>query len=153
VKADGGRASIGHDPDAFELFYRAHVEAVGRFVARRVDDPQAAADLTADVFLAAIESARGYRSDRGSEVGWLFGVARNVIAAEQRRWHRRRRAASEVAGQRQQLLLARPVRRLGEAPRAGADRCAVRQCRRRSRPAGGAGQCPLVLGWHRSAGR
>ncbi|MEV0718207.1 sigma-70 family RNA polymerase sigma factor [Asanoa sp. NPDC050611] len=92
--------TIGHDPDAFELFYRAHVEVVGRFVARRVDDPHAAADLTAEVFLAAIESARGYRPERGSEVGWLFGVARNVIAAEQRRWHRHRRAAAEVAGRR-----------------------------------------------------
>ncbi|GIF73436.1 RNA polymerase sigma factor [Asanoa siamensis] len=92
--------TIGHDPDAFELFYRAHIEVVGRFVARRVDDPHTAADLTAEVFLAAIESAAGYRADRGSEVGWLFGVARNVIAAEQRRSHRRRRVTAEVAGRR-----------------------------------------------------
>ncbi|MEV4533367.1 sigma-70 family RNA polymerase sigma factor [Asanoa sp. NPDC049518] len=92
--------TIGHDPVAFEAFYRDHVEVVGRFVARRVDDPQAAADLTAEVFLAAIDSAAGYRASRGSEVGWLFGVARNVIAAERRRWHRHRRATAEAAGHR-----------------------------------------------------
>jgi DNA-directed RNA polymerase specialized sigma24 family protein len=52
-----GRLEIATDPDAFERFYREHVEAVQRFVARRVDDPYLAADLTADVFVAAIESA------------------------------------------------------------------------------------------------
>ena len=31
--------SIGRDPDAFEAFYRDHLEAVQRFVARRVSDP------------------------------------------------------------------------------------------------------------------
>jgi RNA polymerase sigma-70 factor, ECF subfamily len=35
---DGGRGrlEIATDPDAFERFYREHVEAVKRFVARRV---------------------------------------------------------------------------------------------------------------------
>src|SRR5882757_3632156 len=51
-------ARIAHDPGAFEAFYREHVEGVQRFVARRVDDPHLAADLTADVFLAAIEGRR-----------------------------------------------------------------------------------------------
>src|SRR6266508_4620242 len=46
-----GRAfvEIASDPDAFERFYREHVEAVQRFVARRVDEQYLAADLTADV--------------------------------------------------------------------------------------------------------
>ena len=34
---------IGTDPTAFEAFYRMHVEAVERFVVRRVDDPHRAA--------------------------------------------------------------------------------------------------------------
>lgn len=41
-----GPAAIGRDPDAFETFYREHVRAVERFIARRVTDPQVAADLT-----------------------------------------------------------------------------------------------------------
>jgi hypothetical protein len=59
---------ITSDPDAFDRFYRRHVEAVQRFVARRVDDPYLAADLTADVFVAAIESAGSYRRSRGEPV-------------------------------------------------------------------------------------
>jgi RNA polymerase sigma factor (sigma-70 family) len=89
-------AQIAHDPDAFEAFYREHLDAVQRFVARRVHDPYLAADLTADVFLAAIDSAHTYRPSRGEPLGWLYGVARNVVAAEHRRSARERRAASRI---------------------------------------------------------
>ncbi len=91
---------IAHDPEALESFYREHVEAVGRFVARRVDDPHTAADLTAEVFLAAIASAPGYRPDRGAPVAWLFGVARNVVSAEHRRASRERAANARIQGRR-----------------------------------------------------
>lgn len=94
----GGVARIAYDPDAFEAFYRAHVEAVLGFVARRVDDPYLAADLTADVFLAAIDSAHTYRRGRGDPVAWLYGVARNVVADERRRRGRELRAAGRFAG-------------------------------------------------------
>jgi DNA-directed RNA polymerase specialized sigma24 family protein len=36
--------SIGHDPQAFESFYRTYVDDVLRFIARRVNDPHLAAD-------------------------------------------------------------------------------------------------------------
>jgi RNA polymerase sigma-70 factor (ECF subfamily) len=91
---------IEHDPNAFEAFYREHVEGVQRFVARRVADPYLAADLTAEVFLAAIDAAAGYRRERGSPVAWLFGVARIVVAAEHRRAGRERRANARVEGRR-----------------------------------------------------
>ena len=91
-------AEIGSDPDAFERFYRDHVELIQRFVARRVADPYLAADLTADVFVAVIESARSYRRGRGTPVAWLLGIARNVVAGEQRRTARDLRAASRVRG-------------------------------------------------------
>jgi RNA polymerase sigma-70 factor, ECF subfamily len=91
-------AEIASDPDAFERFYREHVEAVQRFVARRVDEPYLAADLTADVFVAAIESARSYRRSRGEPVAWLFGIARNVVAGEHRRNAKQLRAAAGIRG-------------------------------------------------------
>lgn len=94
-------ADIGRDPDRFEAFYRAHVEAVQRFVARRVADPHVVADLTAEVFLAVIKSAHTYRADRGSVVGWLYGVAHNVVSAERRRRAREHRANEQVAGRRE----------------------------------------------------
>ncbi|HKP19007.1 MAG TPA: RNA polymerase sigma factor [Gaiellaceae bacterium] len=91
-------AQIATDPDAFERFYRVHVDAVQRFVARRVDDPYLAADLTADVFVAAIESARSYRRGRGEPAAWLFGIARNVVAGERRRNARELRARARFRG-------------------------------------------------------
>ena len=45
---------IATDPDAFEAFYREHLGAIQRFVARRVHDPEQAADLTSDIFMTVI---------------------------------------------------------------------------------------------------
>jgi RNA polymerase sigma-70 factor (ECF subfamily) len=95
-----GIAGIGHNRAAFDSFYRTHVDAVGRFIARRVSDPHTAADLTAEVFLAVIDSAHTYRADRGTEIGWLFGVARNVIAGERRRAAREHQTTGRIAGRR-----------------------------------------------------
>jgi RNA polymerase sigma factor (sigma-70 family) len=103
---------IGTDPAAFEAFYRTHVDTVERFVVRRVNDPHRAADLTAEVFLAAIESADGYRPSRGKPVAWLYGVARNVLAADRRRHGREVDAARRFDGRR--LLDADDIARLEE---------------------------------------
>jgi RNA polymerase sigma factor (sigma-70 family) len=91
---------IAHDPVAFEQFYRANVEHIQRFVARRVNDPQLAADLTADVFLAAIDAAPGYDPELGEPTPWLFGVARNVVASGLRRVGREHDARMRFAGHR-----------------------------------------------------
>src|SRR4051812_17215686 len=91
---------IGHDPAEFEAFYREHVEAVQRSIARRGADPHLAADLTAEVFLAAIDAAPSYRPERGVPGAWLFGIARVVVAAERRRDARERRARARVEGRR-----------------------------------------------------
>ncbi|TDD59050.1 RNA polymerase sigma factor [Kribbella antibiotica] len=105
-------AEIGRDPDAFEAFYTEHIERIQRFVARRVDDPYLAADLTADVFLAAIDAAGGYRANLGTPIGWLYGIARNVVSAEKRRHARELRANRRISGRR--LLTADDVTRLEE---------------------------------------
>jgi RNA polymerase sigma-70 factor (ECF subfamily) len=76
---------IGTDPDIFEAFYREHVEGVQRFVARRVGERGRAADLTAEIFIAAIESADHYRPSRGTPRAWLYGIARVVVASDARR--------------------------------------------------------------------
>lgn len=97
-RQQGALAAIATDPDALERFYREHVEAVQRFVARRVRDPYVAADLTADVFVAAIDSARSYRRSRGEPIAWLFGIARNVVADEHRRSAREALVGARVRG-------------------------------------------------------
>ncbi|TMR97601.1 RNA polymerase sigma factor [Nonomuraea basaltis] len=91
---------LDEDPAAFEAFYRRHVDAVLKFVARRVSDPHLAADLTADIFLAALDSAHTYVPGRGSETAWLYGVARNVVSAQHRKAAREARATGRVAGRR-----------------------------------------------------
>jgi len=85
---------IGTDPELFETFYREHVEDLQRFVARRVGDRERAADLTAEIFLAAIDSAPRYRSRRGTPKAWLYGIAR-VLVANDRRRHGRERVGEE----------------------------------------------------------
>ncbi|GAA3298019.1 sigma-70 family RNA polymerase sigma factor [Dactylosporangium vinaceum] len=103
---------FARSPEAFEAFYREHINAVQRFIARRVDDPHTAADLTADVFLAVIDSAHTYRPDRGPLLPWLYGVAHNVVAAERRRATREHDAGRRIAGRR--LLDPSDIARLEE---------------------------------------
>ena len=111
------------DPDAFEAFYREHLDAIHRFVARRVADPHHASDLVADIFLAAIDGAATYDPRRGPPVAWLFG---------DRPQRRRRRPAT--AGARTARVRARrwPATARGRRHRRGpgADR------RRRGSPGG-----------------
>ncbi|WP_405141775.1 RNA polymerase sigma factor [Sphaerisporangium sp. NBC_01403] len=95
-----GLAEIADDPDAFEVFYRRHFDEVTRFLARRVGDPHTVADLVAEVFLAVLDSAHTYRPGRGSEIAWLYGVARNTVLAERRRAARELRAGNRIAGRR-----------------------------------------------------
>lgn len=96
MKTVEGVAAIGRDPDAFEAFYRDHIEAVQRFVARRVESPEDAADLTAEVFLAAIRASRAYRGEAAAPLAWLYGIARHVVASHHRSAARALRAAGRI---------------------------------------------------------
>jgi RNA polymerase sigma factor (sigma-70 family) len=89
---------IGIDADIFEVFYREHVERVERFVVRRVGDRERAADLTAEVFLAAIDSAHRYRSRLGTPSTWLLGIARVLVANDRRRRDRQRVGEERLRG-------------------------------------------------------
>lgn len=96
---DGGQVrQIGTDPEIFELFYREHFAAVERFVVRRVGDRERAADLTAEIFLAAIDSAHRYRQGRGTPRAWLLGIARAIAAEEHRRRGRQMAAGERLRG-------------------------------------------------------
>lgn len=107
-----GSVKISTDPVAFEAFYRRHVEAVTRFMARRVGDPHTVADLVAEVFMAVLDSAHTYRPSLGSEVGWLYGIARNMLSAERQRSAREFRLTERISGRR--LLDADDLSRLEE---------------------------------------
>jgi RNA polymerase sigma factor (sigma-70 family) len=100
------------DPQLFEEFYRRHVDAVTSFVARRVADPHTVADLTAEIFLAVLDSAHTYRPSLGSETAWLYGIARNVVSSERRRLARETRRDLRISGRR--LLEADDIARLDD---------------------------------------
>lgn len=91
---------VGEDREAFECLYVEHIDLIQAFLARRVSDPSLVADLTSEVFLAAIESARKYRPERGTPTGWLYGIRRHVKADEVRHQQRQARATRRMAGRR-----------------------------------------------------
>jgi RNA polymerase sigma factor (sigma-70 family) len=72
------------DPAAFATFYRRHEEAILVFMLRRTRTPEVAADLTAEVFAAALAGVSRFRFAGAPPAAWLFGIARNVLAGSYR---------------------------------------------------------------------
>ena len=95
-----GAAGTGPTAD-FERLYRAQVDAITAFFARRSADPQTVADLTADTFVAAITSYGGFDPRRGTERSWLFGIARRVYAGHCEADGSRRAKTARLAGRRE----------------------------------------------------
>ena len=88
------------DPAGFAAFYEQQFDTVLGFVTRRVDSPHLAADLTADIFVAALENVHTYDARRGAPVAWVYGIARNVIAAHFRGSTHERHAVARITGWR-----------------------------------------------------
>ncbi|MBM9506598.1 RNA polymerase sigma factor [Streptomyces sp. KK5PA1] len=88
------------DPAGFAVFYEQQFDAVLGFVTRRVDSPHLAADLTADIFVAALEGAHTYDARRGAPIAWLYGISRNVINAHFQGSAREQRAVARIHGRR-----------------------------------------------------
>jgi len=107
---------------AFGVFYRRHVEWVLGFLARQLGDSERAADLTAEVFAAALLSAGRYQPARGEPQSWLYGILQNKLASARRRGAVDRRArrrlgigAVEVTAEDAQLIEALAERVDGRA--------------------------------------
>ena len=78
-------AATPRDRAAFGVFYERHERAVLGFLGAATRSAELAADLTAETFAAALESAGAFDPERGSARVWLFGIARNVLASSARR--------------------------------------------------------------------
>ena len=89
------------DPRAFEALYRKYVAQVYNFALYELRDTHAAEDLTAQVFLRALDGLRGFREQSeppGSSFRvWLFQIARNSVANERRRVRRHPEAPLDLA--------------------------------------------------------
>jgi RNA polymerase sigma-70 factor (ECF subfamily) len=73
------------DHDAFVAFYRRHLAAILGFFLRRTRDPELTADLTAEVFAAALLAAGRYRPGEPPALAWLYGIAAHKLADSRRR--------------------------------------------------------------------
>ncbi|MFE0626181.1 RNA polymerase sigma factor [Streptomyces sp. NPDC058864] len=71
------------DPAAFTPLVEKYSAALHGYFVRRM--PGAADDLLAEAWLQAFAARRTFDASRGSARGWLFGVARNVLAGHVRR--------------------------------------------------------------------
>lgn len=91
---------IGMDSGALERLYRAHLDDVLAYLSRRCTDPHDVADLVAETFLVAIDSAGRYDPRRGRPVAWLIGIARHVFLRHVRDVATARRAAVRIEGRR-----------------------------------------------------
>ncbi len=73
------------DAGAFGVLYRRHLPVVLRACLSQTGNREVAADLTAEVFAAALTSAHRYRAGQGTVLAWLLGIARNKLLESRRR--------------------------------------------------------------------
>jgi RNA polymerase sigma factor (sigma-70 family) len=73
------------DETAFAEFYARYERPVAAFFVRAVGSGELAADLTAEVFAQALSSVDRFDPRLGSSAGWLFGIARNLLARSRER--------------------------------------------------------------------
>ncbi len=72
--------TAGDDPEAFGVFYDRFEAEMLAFFYRATRRADISADLTAEVFAAALGSAAGFKPELGSARAWLFGIARHELA-------------------------------------------------------------------------
>jgi RNA polymerase sigma-70 factor (ECF subfamily) len=90
------RAKQGDKPAISEL-YRRHVDVVYRYVWARVRDATVAEDLTAQVFLKALEGLPAYEPSEKPFVAWLYRIAYSRVVDHWRRQERRMEVPLEEA--------------------------------------------------------
>jgi RNA polymerase sigma-70 factor (ECF subfamily) len=78
-------AIADRDGAAFAEFYRRHVPTVLAYLMRETRDPEAAADLAAEVFAAVLPAAGRYVEQGVSATPWVIGIARNKLLMSLRR--------------------------------------------------------------------
>jgi RNA polymerase sigma factor (sigma-70 family) len=78
-------AIAARDGAAFAMFYRRHVPTVLAYLMRETRDPEATADLAAEVFAAVLLGAGRYSAQGESATPWVIGIARNKLLMSFRR--------------------------------------------------------------------
>jgi RNA polymerase sigma factor (sigma-70 family) len=90
-------AGTRSDPDAFAAFYDRYERAVVGYLMRRTGNAEVTADLTAEVFAAALGTAHRYRSERSpTAAAWLFTIAHHTLLKSLRRGRVEERARRRI---------------------------------------------------------
>lgn len=84
-------ASSAGSADAYSLFFRRHVDAITRYAVRRCANAEDVADLVAECFLVALQSAHRYIPETDTALPWLFGISRRLLAKQRRKYAGNRR--------------------------------------------------------------
>lgn len=89
--ADLLTASSAGSADAYSVFFRRHVDAITRYAVRRCANSEDVADLVAECFLVALQSAHRYVPETDTALPWLFGISRRLLAKQRRKYAGNRR--------------------------------------------------------------
>ncbi len=76
---------LSTDPEDFGRFYDGTIEMVLGYFARRVRDPEVAADLAAETYAAALAARHRFRRSSTPAIAWLFGIAQHKLVDYRRR--------------------------------------------------------------------
>ena len=117
------RAAEG-ERQAFELVYHRYQQVVYRFARAMTGCPDAAEDVTQEVFIALIKELPRYDPARAGFTTYLYGIARNLSRDQWRRTQRR--LALEAVGLERRRTTDDPFDLLERAQTATQVQCALR---------------------------
>jgi RNA polymerase sigma-70 factor (ECF subfamily) len=102
TRSDGEllRRAASGDGKAFTALYAGYETILAGFLVRRTRDPHLAADLVAETFAAAILAADGFQDEGQPAIGWLLGIARNLLGRSRERGRAERRACERLGLER-----------------------------------------------------
>jgi RNA polymerase sigma factor (sigma-70 family) len=87
---------LSRDLEDFGRFYDRYVRSLLAFFQRRTRDPEAAADLTAETFAAAMIARGRYEARTETAAAWLFAIAQHKLADYHRRGSAERRMRARL---------------------------------------------------------
>lgn len=88
------------EPEAFAAIYDHYFPRVYNYVRYRVQNPETADDITAQVFERALTGIDRYRPKRGPLAAWIFGIAHHVVSDHLRAQKRRRWLSLDLVSDR-----------------------------------------------------
>lgn len=83
-------------PDAFDVFFVRHSEAILAYVWRHTGNRDVALDLTSETFAVALEAVARFDPQKGDARGWLFGIAKITMLSSYRRQQAERSARTRL---------------------------------------------------------